>query len=140
MGCSLGYHRGGIFGLLRVLDEHGEAIRFDLFMAGRSLDDLGAPGFSWLDLRSFVRNAPPTTAYFRAVHGDDVAAWASHPEMYLLATVADLLANGNWQRAGKQSAAKPKPIKRPGVDKRIGGRTVMELDELDKFMGWSPRH
>jgi hypothetical protein len=33
---------------------------------------------------------------------------------YLLAAVVDLLANANWQRQGKKSAPKPRPIKRPG--------------------------
>jgi hypothetical protein len=108
-------------------------------MAGRSLDDLGTPGFSWLDLRSFLRCAPPSTAYFREMHGLDVATWADHPEMYLLAAVVDQLAGGNWQRSGSRGS-KPKPLKRPGEVARIGGQTVMELDELDKFLGWSPRH
>jgi hypothetical protein len=137
VGEGLGDHRGGILGLLRLLDAHGEAIRSDLFRAGRSLDDLGSPGFSWLDLRAFLTWSPASSAFIRSFHGDDVAAWAD-PAVPLLAAVVDLLAAANWQR-GNGRGSKPKPIKRPGTAQRVGGRTVMELDELDQFLGWSPR-
>ena len=135
---GIGHHGGGILGLLHVLDAHGEAIRYDLFLAGRSLDDLGSPGFSWLDLRSLLIWSPATSAYARSNLGPEVAAWADVPTQ-LLATVVDLLAGANWQRAGKRGASKPKPLKRPGTEVAVGGSTLMELDELDKFMGWSPR-
>jgi hypothetical protein len=139
VGGGVGDHRGGILGLLRVLDGHGEAIRADLFNAGRSLDDLGSPGFSWIDLRAFLRWSPPTSAFSRSFHGEELIAW-SDPKVHLLATIADLLAGANWQRGGSKGS-KPKPIQRPGDRQKLGGRqqTVMDIDALDEFLGWSPR-
>lgn len=137
MGGGVGPDRGGILGLLHVLDEHEEALRYDLFLAGRSLDDLGSPGFSWLDLRALMLWSPTTSAYARAALGTDVAQ-AAALDVQLLYLVVDLLAGGNWQRGGGKGS-KPKPMKRPGQAKKVGGSTVMELDELDKFLGWSPR-
>lgn len=104
-------------------------------MAGRSLDDLGTPGFSWLDLRAFALHAPHTSALARAVHGE-AAAWG--PTEHLLATVIDVLQIANWQRAGKKGGPRPKPIPRPGDRKRIG-TTVLSLDAMDKLLGYSPR-
>ncbi|ROS62207.1 hypothetical protein EDF38_1310 [Frigoribacterium sp. PhB160] len=107
-------------------------------MAGRSLDDLGSPGFSWLDLRALLVWAPASSAYARSNLGAEIASWAD-VQTHLLASVVDLLAGANWQRAGKKGGSKPKPLKRPGGEVKVGGGTVMELDELDKFLGWSPR-
>jgi len=135
VGRGVGYLAGGILGLHRLLAEHGEAIRFDLFMAGRSLDDLGSSGFSWLDLLAYTRHAPHTSALARAVHGE-AAAWGATE--HLLANVIDLLAIANWQRGGKKAGPRPKPIQRPGARKRIG-TTVLPLDALDKLLGYSPR-
>lgn len=104
-------------------------------MAGRSLDDLGTPGLSWVDLRAFARHAPHTSAIARSVHGE-AAAWG--PTEHLLATVIDVLQVGNWQRAGKKGSPRPKPITRPGDRKRIG-TTVLSLDAMDKLLGYSPR-
>lgn len=137
MGGGVGPDRGGILGLLHVLDEHEEALRYDLFMAGRSLDDLGSPGFSWLDLRALMLWSPTTSAYARAALGNDVAQ-AAQLDTQLLYLLVDLIAGGNWQRSGGKGS-RPKPMKRPGADKKVGGTTVMELDELDAFLGWSPR-
>jgi hypothetical protein len=107
-----------------------------MWLAGRSLDDLGTPGFSWVDLRAFVRHAPRTSAYFRAVHGE-LADWDLQAQ--LTAQVIDLLQSGNWQRAGKKNAPKPKPFPRPWLKKGIGTTTSMPLDEMDAFLGYSPQ-
>lgn len=137
MGCGLRYQAGGILGLLRLVKKHEESLRYDLFMAGRSLDDLGTPALSWIDLRALVKWAPMTSAYARSYYGHEVAAWASL-DVQISALIADLLASGNWQRSGGKGS-KPKPLKRPGSDTKIGGKTVMELDQMDEFLGWSPR-
>jgi hypothetical protein len=50
----------------------------------------------------------------------------------LLATIADLLAEANWQRQGDNKAQRPQPIQRPGVDapnKAIGG-TARPVEEV----------
>lgn len=58
-------------------------------------------------------------------------------EAYMLARAIDLLAAGNWQR-GRGKGPKPKPIPRPTKKKRVGNR-VMSLDDMDQFLGYSPR-
>lgn len=55
----------------------------------------------------------------------------------MLARLIDLTAAGNWQR-GRGKGPKPKPIPRPTKKKRVG-TTVMSLDDMDKFLGYSPR-
>lgn len=84
-------------------------------MAGRRLEDLGTPALPWTELAVLLRYAPPTSALVRELQ-PELANWVSgRVTADLLATIADLLANGNWQRQGKKNAPKPKPIKRPGA-------------------------
>lgn len=104
-------------------------------MAGRSLEDLGSPGFSWLDLRAFTRHAPHTSAFARSYHGE-AATWGATE--HLLATLIDVGQIANWQRAGKRAGPRPKPLLRPGQRRRIG-TTVLSLDAMDKLLGYSPR-
>ncbi len=52
---------------------------------------------------------------------------------YLLAQAVDLLAGANWQRAGKKSAPRPKPIPRP-KDGRIEEPDGFETPE--DFRAW----
>jgi len=50
----------------------------------------------------------PTSALAEAMHGP---RWSITDQ--LLALIYDVLNIGNWQRAGKRSAPKPKPLLRP---------------------------
>lgn len=80
-----------------------------------------------------VRQAESTSALARSLD-PDAALWgiAEH----LLATVADELALANWQRQGKRSARKPKPIPRPGrkgKEQHIG-RDPLPLVQLDRWI------
>ena len=128
-------HGGGICGLALLLEEHGEAVEYDLLVMGRSLDDLGTPALTWRDLFVIVRQAPPTSALARALE-PDLAAWASGQVLAdLTATVADLLAAGNWQRQGKKSAPRPKRIKRPGQDngEKKFGRAPIPVKDFDDW-------
>lgn len=60
-----------------------------------------------------VRHAPAGSAIARAMH-PDVASWANgEVNAQLLAFIGDMLAEANWQRAGRKNAPHPKPIKRP---------------------------
>lgn len=68
------------------------------------------------------------------MHGE-VADWSM--QVQLLARVADLVALGNWQRGGRKGS-KPRPIPRPQQRRRIGSES-MTLDEMDAFLGYSPR-
>lgn len=105
---------GGIAGLCCLLADHAEAIEFDLLTMGLRLDDLGTLALSWRDLYVIVHSLGPSSALMRKVQ-PELAAWASGMVLAdLLAHAVDLLAGGNWQRAGKRTAPKPKPIPRPG--------------------------
>lgn len=55
---------------------------------------------------------------------------------YLLAQVVDLLAGANWQRAGKKSAPKPKPVNRPTVAKANAEQSDKGFDSVDEFRAW----
>lgn len=71
MDRALGDRSPGIFGLLRLLEEHGEAIEFDIprYWPGRTLGDL-PHALSWRELRTFVRHLPRESAYARSMHGE----------------------------------------------------------------------
>lgn len=61
-----------------------------------------------------VHRSGPTSALMRELQ-PELSAWASGAVLAdLMAHAVDLLAGGNWQRAGKKTAPKPKPIPRPG--------------------------
>ena len=68
------------------------------------------------------------------MHGE-IADWPL--TVQLLARAVDLLASANWQRGGGKGT-KPRPIPRPDQKRRIGSGS-MSLDEMDAFLGYSPR-
>jgi hypothetical protein len=106
--------RGGIAGLCCLLEDHAEAIEYDLLALGLRLDDLGTEALTWRDLYVVVHRSGPASALIRELQ-PELSAWASGAVLAdLLAHAVDLLAGGNWQRAGKRTAPKPKPIPRPG--------------------------
>lgn len=110
-------------------------MEFDLLSMGRRLEDLGTPALSWRDLLVVVNHSGPQSALAR-VTNPEMAAWASGAVVpWLLATVADLLAAANWQRAGKNSAPKPKPIPRPD-SKPAGSRYGSEPIPVSEFEDW----
>lgn len=86
------------------------ATQYDLLIRGYSLDDIGTEAFTWYDLLVMVQfiQLNPASALAHEAHG---ARWTV--ESQLLAQVADTLALANWQRGGKKSAPRPKPIPRP---------------------------
>ncbi|OAZ40951.1 hypothetical protein A9Z40_03145 [Microbacterium arborescens] len=79
-------------------------------------------------VRRFQRDS--ATALSRAIHGE---VWSTTDQ--LLAALVDLTQVGNWQRAQKPHAPKPKPIKRPWekpVGKQIGSKPI----PMSQFDGW----
>lgn len=123
-------HDGGILGLDQLLDEHGEAVEYDLIALGLRLDDLGSERLTWRDLWVIVQHAPRESALARAVGGDDVV-WGLTD--HLLATTIDVLNIANWQREnqgrkkGQTPTRKPKRMPRPGVEdetKSIGSEPI----------------
>lgn len=82
-----------------------------------------------------LTHLPRESATMQAVLGP-VAMWGH--EHHLLADIVDVLQAANWQRIGKRSAPRPKPVSRPGVTpqgtKRHGGKRSFEMDELDAIV------
>lgn len=100
-------------------------------MAGWSLDDLGY-SLSWRDLQVLVQRWQklPGTALCTAINGEH---WSTTDQ--LLAELIDRVSIGNWQRAGKQHAPKPKRFPRPwekAKAKRFGSKPIA----LSKFKDW----
>lgn len=119
---------GGICGLLTLLDEHREALRYDLLMAGLRLSWLGTTRLGWDDFAVFVRFLPRTSQTAQAAHGSD---WSA--ELHMLANVVDLLAWSNWQRGGGRGP-KPKPLKRPrDKSSQTFGKPV-PIDDVRRFL------
>jgi hypothetical protein len=126
---SFGCVNGGILGLYGLISQYREAIRYDLFMAGRNLDDIGIT-FSWLDFAAFVRFAPLDSQLATEVNG--AAPW-SRLEV-LTASLIDSVRAGNWQRGGGKGP-KPKPIKVPGYDnnEQVIGKPL-PIDEVQAYL------
>jgi hypothetical protein len=123
---------GGIRGLCRLIDEHAEAIESDLLLAGWRLSDVTVT-FSWHDLLVMVRRwmATPGSATAAAVAGHVV--WSD--QEHLLAALIDAVQIGNWQRVGKKSVPRPKPVPRPGAKSR-GRKFGSDPIPISKFHAW----
>lgn len=99
---ALGDRAGGILGLYRLLEEHGEALEFDIprFWPGRRLSDLDTGDMTWSELRTFVRQVPHDSAYGREVLGVEKATFDQHAD--LLMQIANQLIAANRQRGGEK--------------------------------------
>lgn len=124
--------RGGIGYLAAELDAHGEAIEYDLIALGLRIDWLGTPELSWRDLWVILRQSPLTSAY-RIARMGEAALWSR--DTHLLADIFDVLAGANWQRAGKASAPKPKPMHRPGAKRGTQlGAGALPIRDLEAWI------
>lgn len=125
MGRGVLDEAGGILSLLDLVDEHGEALEFDLIALGLRLRDCPSPEFNWRDLFTVCRYLGRDSKLYASMNPDDDTSWGVAE--YLLATVVD---NGNarlWQAAGGKSK-KPKPVTRPGDMKRVRGDSLPVAD------------
>ena len=124
---------GGIWGLCELLDEHAEAVEFDLLTHGLRLADLGSR-FSWRDLWVLARRWASTsgTALSEAMHGHPL--WSQDTEF--LAAIIDAVQMGNWQRMQRKSAPKPKPVERPGSKASRSTRLGSDPIPMSEFDDW----
>lgn len=127
--CDL---RGGITGLLNLIDEHSEALEFDLIGRGLRLRDCPSPGFNWRDLWVLCRHLGRDSALYQSMNPDDDTSWSVTD--YLLALVADNTAFRLWQSAGGKGK-KPKPIPRPGDVKKVKG-DALPVNDMADWLGW----
>lgn len=103
---------GGIFGLVDLLEEHGEAIEADLLRYYQvDVADLFSGDLSPRRVLALIRHLPRDAATKREVAGD-VTAWGETE--HLLALAIDTLNVANWQRAGDKRNPRPRPVPRPG--------------------------
>lgn len=134
---------GGIAGLYRLLEEHGEAIEADLRQYyGVRLADLAGGRMTWRELRSLVRQLPPESRLVRRVSGDpEDLQWTLTPQ--LLAAVLDEVRVLTWQHRmelrGKKAAGDPEPkqVPRPGVKSNDGARFGGASVDLDEIKTWT---
>ena len=143
---------GGIGGLHRFLEEHGEAVEWDMarYWPGRSLLELYRGTLSWRELRVFLRFLPNDSATARAVRGSTPEEDEWSLDRQLLASVVDAVRENTFAtvRLGgdpKKTARlkPPEPIARPGVETRkqksnvirFGGRHGSGADKLAGVLG-----
>lgn len=142
---------GGIAGLRRLLEEHGEAVEWDLarYWPGRSLLELYRGEMSWRELRVFLRYLPQDSATARAVRGSTPEEEAWTLDRQLLATIADAVrentfatvkVGGDPKKTGRLKP--PRPIPRPGVGEpqksnviRFAGRHGSGAAQLAQVFG-----
>lgn len=132
MGGGVRHERGGILAVLTLLEEHGEAVEFDLIGLGLRLRDCPSPGFNWRDLWVICRRLGRDSELYKSMNPEDDTAWSVTD--YLLAMVADNTAFRLWQAAGGKGK-KPKPVPRPGDVKKYSGDALPVADMAD-WLGW----
>lgn len=137
MAGRFGHHGPGILGLLGFLDDHGEAVEYDLIRLGLRLRDLPSPRLTWRDLRVIVwaEGGRQDSEIYKAQYGDNDSQWGL-PEQ-LIAMIADSVNWLVWSKTkdGERNRNKPKRIPRPGVEDTKtetlgGGGSVLPMDEM----------
>lgn len=123
--------------LVDVIDEHPDAIEYDLMRCGARLRDFPRAGVSWRDMYVLITQAQPDSAAFKALNPH----WQRTPELDLLRSIEHSL---RWLRWAKTEDAKrnrdiPEPHRFPWDPEPEGVMRgdVMTLDEADDFLGWS---
>ena len=140
--CGRRCYAGGIAGLARLIDNHGEALEYDLLTrTGHEIDDVGRT-LSWGALYAFVRNLGPDSALAREMYPEE-ARWATRTKTNaILADIYDAIMMQTMTmialRTGKQPKG-PKWYPRPGdKDKQKDnekhfGSEALPADELHEW-------
>lgn len=131
---------GGILGLVRFLEEHGEAVEYHLIEMGLRLRWLGTEVLTWADLLSIIRGASRASPIGRELGGAS-AEWG--PNEYLLALVVDSLQWSNYllqlQINPRSQPERPRPVSRPGA-KPSGTRLGADPIPISQFEEWWSTH
>ncbi|WP_433669685.1 DUF5361 domain-containing protein [Nocardia sp. CA-136227] len=137
MARAFGNQPGGILSLDALLEEHSEAIEYDLIALGLRLRQLSGEALSWRDLWAIVKFLPPDSALMRTMHPED-HRWRL--EQHLLAEMTDCLRWLVWSKSddARNGRNRPERISRPGLEsdrERVG--TAVGVDRINEFLGWS---
>ncbi|MCM6777274.1 DUF5361 domain-containing protein [Nocardia sp. CDC159] len=137
MADAFGSGPGGILSLAALIEEHSEAIEYDLIGLGLRLRQLGTEQLNWRDLKVVVTCSSPDSATARARYPEE-HRWQLCP--MLLADMADSLRWLVWAKTpdARYGRNRPDPIPRPGVKaatERIG--TAASQEEMNDFLGWT---
>ena len=126
--------------LAEFVEEHGEALNYDLITrTNYQMDDIGG-ALSWSSLHSFIKYLPGDSALAR--EAGKVSVWDSRIKTNaILADIFDLLQviNGNLIQFATGGKKKPKikPYPRPGKDgnnKRKVGKGAMPYNDLRNWI------
>lgn len=141
MERGLGHHAGGISDLLRLADEHGGALEYDLMTrAGATLADIPAR-VPWTALRSFVTHLRDGSALVAELH-PELSAWGTAwGAAAIAADLFDLVAALRYEFAlantpkGRRRPAKPRPYPRPGAKDDVPriGRDPIPIKDFDEW-------
>lgn len=124
--------------LVDAVDEHAEAVEYDLMRCGARLRDWPDGGVSWRDLWVLIRQAQPGSAVYKAL----TPHWQRTPELQLLQSVELSLRVLAWQQTadGQKGRNAPEPAWLPWDEKpeddAIRG-DAMTVDEALDWLGWS---
>lgn len=115
-----------------LIDEHGEAIEYDLIGLGLRLRDCPSPAFNWRDLLVLCRRWGRESELYQALHPEDDTTWGVSE--YILAHIADSTVLRLWQAAGGKTR-RPEPIPRPG-DTREGAQHYGTAEPVEDILSW----
>lgn len=130
--------RGGKISLAKFVDEHREAVEYDLITkTGYELDDVGSV-LSWGALNSFVKRLDPDSKTALELE-PELAQWATVSKTNaILADIFDLLSviNANLASIGSgKKAKKPEKYPRPKKNKKDKIFTsAMPMNEMRKWI------
>lgn len=121
------------------MDEHREAVNYDLIRVGYTVEDIGG-ALSWGALNDFIKKSGPESALVSEIYPEQ-AKWASIVKTNeILADLYDLIAYLRselvYGLSGKKSK-KPVLYKRPGREddkKRHIGRNALPVSELEEWI------
>lgn len=140
MAGSVGRGPGGIAGLVGLLNEHGEAVEYDLLRLGLHIEWLGTPRLTWRDLQTVITQAPADSAIVRATM--PAAIFGATDRLLLLIELR--IRQLAWSLGGQKGPA-PQLIDLPGDETRSQASDPdsttwrpepVTIDEMNARLGW----